>query len=64
MKTLFSIFLSILLLNLNSQVTKKALFLGNSYTYYNGGLPATIQNLAQANGDNLVKSQNTPGGYS
>ncbi len=63
MKKTFSILLSIILLNTFAQETKKALFLGNSYTYYNGGLPNMLENIANANGDFLIHDQNTPGGY-
>ena len=45
-----------------SQTTIKAAFLGNSYTYFND-LPNLIDGLANANGDDLIHGQNTPGGY-
>ena len=63
MKTLSILLTLSLFLTSNAQTTKKALFLGNSYTYYNGGLPQLIENLATANGDILIHDQNTPGGY-
>lgn len=44
------------------QTTKKVCFLGNSYTYFND-LPGIISALAAADGNTLVKDQNTPGGY-
>ncbi|MCP4443128.1 MAG: PKD domain-containing protein [Aureispira sp.] len=44
------------------QETKRALFLGNSYTQSNN-LPVLIDNIAKTQGDTLVYSQNTPGGY-
>ena len=44
------------------QLTKNVLFLGNSYTYAND-LPLMVSKLAQSTGDNLVYSNNTPGGY-
>ena len=59
------LFLSSLLLILNTayvQDSKKALFLGNSYTYYNN-LPVLIESLATANGDLFVHDKNTPGGH-
>lgn len=45
-----------------SQTTKKVCFLGNSYTYVND-LPQMIADMATADGNTLVKDQNTPGGY-
>jgi PKD repeat protein len=45
-----------------AQTTKKVLFIGNSYTYYND-LPSLIDSLANHNGNDLIKDQNTPGGY-
>lgn len=62
MKKIFTIAFSLFLLNTFAQETKKVLFLGNSYTAGNN-LSGLIQNLAQANGDILIKDQNTPGGY-
>ena len=44
------------------QVVKKALFLGNSYTYYNN-LPQLVDNFAQAAGNDLFYDSNTPGSY-
>ena len=46
----------------HTQTTKKVCFLGNSYTYTND-LPGMILDLATADGNTLVKDQNTPGGY-
>lgn len=45
-----------------SQVTKKVLFIGNSYIYSND-LPGMISNIANADGNTLIKDQNTIGGY-
>lgn len=45
-----------------AQTTIKACFIGNSYTYSND-LPTLISNLATADGNTLIKDQNTPGGY-
>lgn len=42
--------------------TKKVLFLGNSYTGGNT-LPAMVDGLANANGDDMIYDYNTPGGY-
>lgn len=55
----------ILVLNINigfTQIHKKVLFLGNSYTYVND-LPSLIDSIATANNDTLQKDQNTIGGY-
>lgn len=46
-----------------AQTTKKALFLGNSYTYYNGGLPVMLDSIAKSMGDTLIHDMNAPGGY-
>ncbi|MBI3133352.1 MAG: T9SS type A sorting domain-containing protein [Bacteroidetes bacterium] len=45
-----------------AQITKKVCFLGNSYVYTND-LPGIISNMAAADGNTLIKDQNTPGGY-
>lgn len=45
-----------------SQTTRKVCFIGNSYIYTND-LPAMISHLALADGNTLIKDQNTPGGY-
>lgn len=45
-----------------AQSTVRALFLGNSYTFYNS-LPDLVANLALSGGDTLVHASNTPGGY-
>ncbi|MFM9004523.1 MAG: hypothetical protein ACKOSR_03320, partial [Flavobacteriales bacterium] len=45
-----------------SQVTKRVLFLGNSYTSVNN-LPAMTQACALSAGDSLIIDSNTPGGY-
>ena len=44
------------------QTTKHALFLGNSYTYYNS-MPELTANIALSAGDTLIAFSNTPGGY-
>ncbi len=46
------------------QIEKNVLFLGNSYTYANGGLPEMLALIAQSQGDNMTYDKNTPGGYS
>ncbi|MEQ9263522.1 MAG: T9SS type A sorting domain-containing protein [Owenweeksia sp.] len=43
--------------------TRKALFLGNSYTYYNN-LPQLIADMATSSGDTLIYDNHTPGGSS
>jgi PKD repeat protein len=43
-------------------ITKKVLFLGNSYTYANN-LPVLVAALANASGDSLLFDAYTPGGY-
>lgn len=53
---------SLTCLTLNAQEIKKALFLGNSYTYFNN-LPQLVDNFAQSAGNDLIYDSNTPGGY-
>ncbi len=43
--------------------TKSVLFLGNSYTYYNGGLPTMLKNVANSLGDVMEVESNAPGGF-
>lgn len=43
-------------------LTKRALFLGNSYTAYNN-LPLMVANVASSMADSLIFDSNTPGGY-
>lgn len=45
-----------------AQDSKKALFLGNSYTSYNN-LPLMVSKMAMSVGDEFIYSSNTPGGY-
>ncbi len=45
-----------------AQLTRSALFIGNSYTYSND-MPGMISSLANADGHTLIKDQNTPGGF-
>jgi PKD repeat protein len=47
---------------INAQDTLRALFIGNSYTYFNN-LPDIIKNLAVSNGDTLIHLSSTPGGH-
>jgi hypothetical protein len=48
----------------SQQALKKrsALFIGNSYTFFNN-LPQLLEQLALANGDSLIFDSYTPGGY-
>ena len=45
-----------------SQVKKRALFLGNSYTFFND-LPLLTANMALSSGDTLVFEMSAPGGH-
>lgn len=45
-----------------AQLKKKALFIGNSYTYVNN-LPQLITDIALSKSDTLVFDQSTPGGF-
>lgn len=61
----YTIFLLLLILWANhsiAQNTKRALFIGNSYTAVNN-LPLTIANVALSMNDTLIYDSNTPGGY-
>lgn len=49
-------------LGLHSQVSRKVLFLGNSYTG-NNNLPQLIHDVAMSAGDTLIFDSHTPGGY-
>lgn len=49
-------------LHLSAQTSKRALFLGNSYTGVND-LPKLVSDVAASAGDTLVYDSNTPGGY-
>lgn len=64
MKTVLAVFMSMFIITASAQsVTKRVLFLGNSYTYVND-LPATIANAAFSMADSLIYDSYTPGGYS
>ena len=54
--------LCISLMQGNAQVTRRALFLGNSYTSVND-LPSMTAACALSAGDSLIVDSNTPGGY-
>lgn len=62
MKKICTLLMLFTAFQITAQETKKVLFVGNSYTYGNN-LPGLVESLANANGDNLIKDQNTPGGY-
>ncbi|MBS1587522.1 MAG: T9SS type A sorting domain-containing protein [Bacteroidetes bacterium] len=62
MKKLYSIYFLLLIAALGHATTKRVLFLGNSYTYYND-MPQLLANLAAANGDTLIFDSHTVGGY-
>lgn len=64
MRKLYTFLVLILLLGTSlsvSAVTKRVLFIGNSYTDVNN-LPQLIANMASSSGDNLVFSTSIPGG--
>lgn len=60
--TLFLSFLLLIKASSTAQVTRKVLFLGNSYTAYNN-LPQLVKDAAQSAGDTLIVDSYTPGGY-
>lgn len=65
MKSKLLISLTILLLvnaTAFSQVTRKVLFIGNSYTYENN-LPLMVENMAASAGDQLIHDSNAIGGF-
>lgn len=49
-------------LQTSGQVTRRVLFLGNSYTYSNN-MPQLIADMAASTGKTLIFDSNTPGGY-
>lgn len=60
-----NVFLLIIIMGVttgHAQITKSALFLGNSYTAVNN-LPNLVWNMAESTGDSLIYDSNTPGGY-
>jgi hypothetical protein len=62
MKNCFLFIVCIFLtVNLFSQ-TKNVLFLGNSYSYYNDGIPVMLSNVAESLGDTLIYDNNLIGG--
>ncbi len=61
-KIILSLSVIISITNGITQTTKKVCFLGNSYTYVNN-MPGIVESIATADGNSLIKDQNTPGGY-
>lgn len=59
--TLLTFFVAMYLYG-STQNTRKALFLGNSYTYVNN-LPQLVADLALSTNDTLIYDSNTPGGH-
>jgi hypothetical protein len=55
-------FLLLCVITLHSQ-SKSVLFIGNSYTFYNDGLPTVLKNVANSLGDVIETEMNAPGGY-
>ncbi len=49
-------------IKVNAQLSKKVLFIGNSYTYYNN-MPQITADLALSTGDTLLFDSNSPGGF-
>lgn len=63
MKKLIILFIVTICSNLSAQnLTRKVLFIGNSYTEVNN-LPQIVANVAASAGDVLLFDSNTPGGY-
>lgn len=60
--TLFFIGCLLCTSDLQAQITRKVLFLGNSYTGVNN-LPQLVYDVALSAGDTLIFDSNTPGGY-
>ncbi len=50
-------------ISLSGQTIKSVLFLGNSYTYFNGTLPEMLDSIAASKGNFLIHDMNAPGGY-
>ncbi len=62
-KTLFTLGLALLCLQLSAQQrTKRVLFLGNSYIYTNN-MPQMLKDMAASAGDTVLFDSNTPGGH-
>lgn len=62
MKKLYITYSLVLFAALGHATTKRVLFLGNSYTFYNN-MPQLLADLAAANGDTLIFDSHTVGGY-
>lgn len=63
MQHLFTTLLLVLtfVIGATGQTTKRAFFIGNSYTFYNT-MPEIVNSLANAGGDTLIHASSTPGG--
>lgn len=61
-KNIFALFFLLSFTFVQGQITKKVLFLGNSYTAVNN-LPNLVSTIATSLGDALIFNSNTPGGY-
>lgn len=63
MQHLFTTLLLVLtfVIGATGQTTKRAFFIGNSYTFYNN-MPEIVNSLANAGGDTLIHASSTPGG--
>jgi len=59
---LLTLFICFGLSSILAQVTKKVLFIGNSYTAFNA-LPTMVSSMAASTSDELIFDSNTPGGY-
>jgi hypothetical protein len=64
MRKIFFLFIAgfILSAGVSAQTSRRALFLGNSYTYYNN-MPQVVADVANSMGDTLFFDSNAPGGY-
>lgn len=62
MTRLFALLLLVVWMPLSAQDTARALFIGNSYTYYNT-MPDMVSFIARSMGDSLYTESSTPGGY-
>ena len=56
------LFLSLLLTSTLCGQSFNALFIGNSYTFYNS-MPDLVSSIAESKGDTLFTDSSTPGGY-
>lgn len=61
-KSILIVFSLIVVISTTAQ-TKRALFLGNSYTYYNSGVGYWVEKIATSMGDDFEYVEIAPGGY-